>query len=132
MTRQRIHVSFRYGIQPPVINAKTIITRFFLTYTTGEAQGLNEGRMMPCRNISVIFSIIILLSGADTRYGTQLIGRPFSVSMACSAMFVYPKFPSAVEKHRRRIVIRARTALLFSVDKFSPIRPSSKAFQLCC
>jgi hypothetical protein len=74
--------------------------------------------MMRSLNISAILSVMILLSKAETRYGTQLIGRALPVSMAFSVMSVNPKLPSAGGKHHRRRAKSLNTTSLSAADKF--------------
>ncbi len=83
---------------------------------------------MPCFSISAIFSVMILYSAADTRYGAQLIRRASPVSMACSVMSVDPKLPSAGGKHCQGRTKSWKTASLFAADRFSPTRASFHIF----
>ena len=60
---------------------------FFLTITTGEAQGLIEGRITPSRNISLTCCCSISLIIGFCRLKGCLIGRPV-VWISCSTRYV--------------------------------------------
>ena len=94
---------------------------FFFTSTTGLAQGLSLGLMIPCSSILSISLLAISCCASLKRLGDSLIGLALPVSMVCFVCCVRPSLPSGPTNVLHFIATSSHTLVSWSEVKWGAV-----------